>query len=80
MSWVASLFCEHRFGFVKSLYGDEPEAHGKTGSLWQCPYCDKKQVREGFSEDSYLNEDSTNLWGRGLPSHNDNTGFGPGAG
>lgn len=38
---IKSLFCSHKFKFVRNIYGDEIIGAGFKRSLWKCDSCNK---------------------------------------
>jgi len=53
-NWVKSLFCAHRYAFVRNVYGDEINMLGGKRSVWRCSKCRKIQDRDQLHDDGDL--------------------------
>ena len=46
MNLFKSLFCKHKYEFIRNIYGDEINAHNGMRSEWRCIKCGCIQHRE----------------------------------
>ena len=46
MNLFKSLFCKHKYEFIRNIYGDEINAHNGMRSEWRCIKCGCIQYRE----------------------------------
>ena len=48
MNLFKSLFCKHKYEFVRNIYGDEINVHDGMRSEWRCTKCGHVQYREDY--------------------------------
>ena len=48
MNLFKSLFCKHKYEFIRNIYGDEINAHDGMRSEWRCTKCGHVQYREDY--------------------------------
>ena len=65
MNWLKSLFCSHRFEFVRNIYGDEINGWGGKRSIWRCAKCGKSQPRNALHDSGDLRGKAGPLLERG---------------
>ena len=54
MNLLKRLFCEHKYEFVRNIYGDEINACGGYRSIWKCKKCGKIEYRKNLQTVSLL--------------------------
>ena len=62
MNLFKSLFCKHKYKFIRNIYGDEINAHNGMRSEWRCAKCRHIQYREDYHNIETLNEELDKLY------------------